>query len=81
MEIDPFGLDIAFVSSESKATISWDAVADISYTVDFATTLADGGNWQTLDTVQAQADGPITFEDTIDDAVPYKYYRVSVSQE
>lgn len=81
VEIDPFGLDIAFVGSESKATISWNAVADISYTVEFATTLVDGGNWQILDTVQAQADGPITFEDLIDGADSYKYYRVSVSQE
>jgi hypothetical protein len=81
VEIDPFGLNIVFVGSESKATISWDAVADINYIVEFATTLSDGGNWQILDTVQAQADGPITFEDSIDGADSYKYYRVSVSQE
>jgi len=81
VEIDPFGLDIVFVGSESKATISWVAVADINYIVEFATTLSDGGNWQILDTVQAQADGPITFEDSIDGADSYKYYRVSVSQE
>ena len=79
-EVDPFGLEIVFVASESKATISWIAVADVSYNIEFATSLSDGGNWQILDTVQAQAEGPITFEDLIDDADPYKYYRVSVSQ-